>query len=106
MEIKKVKCRACAREFDEDKITMLNDKKYICHNCLINIVNGIKSEMFLTTGEQKQYIMMDSDNVEALDNMLIELEEYYTLLARQSQKTSELIKKIRKQMNYFKLDEK
>lgn len=99
MGIKKVKCRACAREFDEDKIAMLDDKKYICHDCLINIVNGMKSEMFLTMREQKQYIMMASDNVEALDNMLIELEEYY-------KKTSELIKKIRKHMDYFKLDEK
>ena len=107
MKIKKVKCRACAREFDEDKITMLDcldGKKYLCHDCLLNTVNSRKSEMFLgnmptvvTTGEQNQYILMASDNVKALDDMLIELEEYH-------KKTSGLILRIRKHMDYFKIN--
>ena len=104
MKIKKVKCRACTREFDEDKITCFEGKKYLCHDCLVNIVNSRKSEMFLgnmptvvTTGEQNQYILMASDNVKALDDMLIELEEYH-------KKTSGLILRIRKHMDYFKIN--
>ena len=97
MKIKKVKCRACTREFDEDKITCFEGKKYLCHDCLVNIVNSRKSEMFLTTSKQNQYILMASDNVKALDDMLIELEEYH-------KKTSELILRIRKHMDYFKIN--
>ena len=104
MKMKKVKCRACAREFDEDKITCFEGKKYLCHDCLVNIVNSRKSEMFLgnmptvvTTSKQNQYILMASDNVKALDDMLIELEEYH-------KKTSALILRIRKHMDYFKIN--
>lgn len=97
MKIKKVKCNGCAREFEEDKITCFDGKKYLCHDCLVNIVNSRKSEMFLTTSKQNQYILMASDNVKALDDMLIELEEYH-------KKTSELILRIRKHMDYFKIN--
>lgn len=97
MKIKKVKCNGCAREFEEDKITCFNGEKYLCHDCLVNIVNSRKSEMFLTTSKQNQYILMASDNVKALDDMLIELEEYH-------KKTSELILRIRKHMDYFKIN--
>lgn len=97
MKIKKVKCNGCAREFEEDKITCFNGEKYLCHDCLVNIVNSRKSEMFLTTSKQNQYILMASDNVKALDDMLIELEEYH-------KKTSGLILRIRKHMDYFKIN--
>ena len=106
MKIKKVKCRACAREFDEDKITMLDcldGKKYLCHDCLVNIVNSRKSEMFLdnmptvvtTDANQNRYITMMPENVKALYSMIIELEEY-------NKNISELISRIRNHMNYFK----
>lgn len=103
MKIKKVKCRACTREFDEDKITCFEGKKYLCHDCLVNIVNSRKSEMFLgnmptvvtTDANQNQYITMMPENVKALYSMIIELEEY-------NKNISELISRIRNHMNYFK----
>ena len=106
MKIKKVKCRACTREFDEDKITMLDcldGKKYLCHDCLLNTVNSRKSEMFLdnmptvvtTDANQNRYITMMPENVKALYSMIIELEEY-------NKNISELISRIRNHMNYFK----
>ena len=104
MSIEKVKCNGCAREFDEDKINCLNGERYLCHDCgicphdaLVNIVNSRKSEMFLKTCEQNQYIAMIPDNVKALYGMIIELEEYH-------KKTSELILRIRKHMDYFKIN--
>lgn len=105
MKIKKVKCNVCAREFDEDKITCFDGKKYLCHDCLVNIVNLKKSEMFLgnmptfvtTDANQNQYITMMPENVKALYDMIIELEDY-------NKNISELILRIRKHMDYFKLN--
>jgi len=103
MKIKKVKCNGCAREFEEDKITCFNGEKYLCHDCLVNIVNSRKSEMFLdnmptvvtTDANQNRYITMMPENVKALYSMIIELEEY-------NKNISELISRIRNHMNYFK----
>ena len=106
MSIKKVKCRACSREFDEDKITMLDcldGKKYLCHDCLVNTVNignvlqkiGNMPTVVTTDATQNQYITMMPENVKALYSMIIELEDY-------NKNISELISRIRKHMDYFK----
>lgn len=95
MSIKKVKCRACNREFDEDKINMINNK-YLCADCLKTKAKEIRDiRAFLIRGNHKVYITMSDDNVENLAYMFNKLKDLH-------EETSKLISKIRKHIDYFK----
>lgn len=95
MKIKKVKCNGCAKKFDEDKITMINER-YLCDDCLKIVVKDIREiAMNNKKDKEKKYITMIDRNVEELDCLLIKLEYHH-------EETSKLISKIRNHMNYFK----